>query len=185
MGLHTWNRFFLFKQNFFSFYSVFLCLLISACASNQTVATQDVTQIPTPTLSQRIETPSLIPLPSATSTTQPVLTGTPEGEMGDIADYYGGLVITLDHVGQTITMKPGQGFVLRLGGEFQWDVVIDPGNLLTINRKITPEQGEQGVYVARQKGAARLSAIGRPNCLQNDPPCSRPSVLFKLNLDIQ
>jgi hypothetical protein len=185
MRLLAWKPNFLFKQNLISYCSVFLCLFISACGSQQTVETAELTRTPTPVFTVQIAAPPPVMLPSATNIPQPILTATPDDEAGDLADYYGGLVVTLDYVGQTITMNTGQGFVLRLGNEFDWKVEITPEDLLTINRKITPEQGEQGVYVARKKGVAYLSAIGSPKCLQNDPPCSRPTVLFKLVLDIQ
>jgi hypothetical protein len=165
-----------------------LCsLLLSACSAPEV---GDTTPDPTSLVSPAATLPPVTlvspiqpSLPSASP--QPGLTQTQDIEAGDLADYYGGLIITLDHVGQTITMKPGQGFVLRLGKEFIWQVNVTPVGLLTINRKITPEPGEQGVFVARGKGAALLTAIGSPACLQQEPPCSRPSVLFRLKLDIQ
>jgi hypothetical protein len=44
---------------------------------------------------------------------------------------------------------------------------------------------EQGVYIARKKGTALLSAIGEPVCSQENPPCSWPSVLFQFTVNIQ
>jgi hypothetical protein len=132
-----------------------------------------------------IEPPTPFSLPTATTKAIPVATMMDTEETGDLPDYYGGLVITMDYVGQTITMRPGQGFVLRLGKDFHWVVSITPADLLTINKKITPELDEQGVYIARKQGLAVLSAIGEPICLRSNPPCTRPKVLFQLKLDIR
>lgn len=102
-----------------------------------------------------------------------------------MADYYGGLVVTLDHVGQTVVMKPGQGFLLRLGDDFIWTVSTEPADILTLNQKFTPASGEQGVFIARKKGISKLSALGVPVCVNRNPPCPRPDVLFELSLVIQ
>jgi hypothetical protein len=105
--------------------------------------------------------------------------------MNDLPDYYGGLVVTLDYAGQTITMRPGNGFMLQLGQSYTWQVTIDPADSLTPNMKITPEPGEQGVFIARKSGEATLTAIGEPLCLKENPPCSRPNLLFTLKLIVK
>ena len=108
-----------------------------------------------------------------------------ELESGDLPDYYGGLIITLDYVGQTILMKPGQGFLFSLGDSFDWEITVDPPQVLTINQRYMPLAGEQGVYIAREKGKATVQAIGSPRCLQNDPPCARPNVLFTMYVKVE
>jgi hypothetical protein len=117
------------------------------------------------------------PLPSPSPTMDPGI--------NDLPDYYGGLVVTLDYAGQTITMRRGTGFLLMLGQSYAWQVSIDPPEILTPNMKITPEPGEQGVFIAREPGDATLTAIGEPLCLKEDPPCARPNLLFTLNLIIK
>lgn len=112
------------------------------------------------------------------------ITATNTEVFDDVADYYGGLVVTLDYVGQTIAMRPGQGFLLRLGTGFMWNVYVEPEGSLTKNPNITPEHDEQGVYIARKKGIASLSAVGVPDCVNYKPPCTRPNVIFKLTIDI-
>lgn len=106
-------------------------------------------------------------------------------ESGDLPDYYGGTVITLDYVGQTIFMKPGQGFLLQLGDSFDWEITVDPPEVLTVNQRYVPLEGEQGVWIARQEGKAALRAVGSPRCLQNSPPCARPNVLFTLKVEVE
>ena len=39
-------------------------------------------------------------------------------------------------------------------------------------------KGAQGLYVAHRP--ATLTAVGSPECLKSQPPCARPSILFKL-----
>jgi hypothetical protein len=99
--------------------------------------------------------------------------------------YFGGLVITLDNAGQTIPLKKGQNFLLSLGSNYQWDVTVVPVEILSRNMKITPGAGEQGLYIARQPGTATLSAVGNPICRMAQPPCERPSVLFRINVLIE
>lgn len=106
-------------------------------------------------------------------------------ESGDLPDYYGGTVVTLDYVGQTIFMKPGQGFLLQLGDSFDWEITVDPTEVLTVNQRYVPLEGEQGVWIARQEGGATLRAVGSPICLQNNPPCTRPNVLFTIKVEVE
>ena len=94
-------------------------------------------------------------------------------------------MITLDYVGQTIFMKPGQGFLLQFGDSFDWKITVDPPEVMTINQRYVPLEGEQGVWIARQEGKATLRAVGSPRCLQNDPPCARPNVLFTLKVEVE
>ena len=129
-------------------------------------------------------TPTLPPEPTAAA--QPTEAAVFEDlESGDLPDYYGGTVITLDYVGQTIFMKPGQGFLLQFGDSFDWKITVDPPEVMTINQRYVPLEGEQGVWIARQEGKATLRAVGSPRCLQNDPPCARPNVLFTLKVEVE
>lgn len=125
------------------------------------------------------------PEPTAAPTPLPSPSPTLDRGSDDLPDYYGGLAVTLDYAGQTITMRRGTGFLLMLGQSYHWQVSIDPPQMLTPNMKITPEPGEQGVYIAREPGDATLTAIGEPLCLKEDPPCARPNLLFTLNLIIK
>lgn len=100
-------------------------------------------------------------------------------------EYYGGLVITLEDVGKTLTMRTQGGFLLRLGEEFNWSVTVTPSDVITLNSKVSLEPGEQGVYIARKRGSAVLQAIGEPVCLAYDPPCSLPNVLFEMNVLVE
>lgn len=103
----------------------------------------------------------------------------------DPSYYFGGLVITLDNAGQTISLKKGQNFLLSLGNNYQWEVTVDPPGTLSRNMKITPGSGEQGLYIARKPGKAILRAVGNPICRLAQPPCTWPSVLFQINVLIE
>jgi hypothetical protein len=139
---------------------------------------------PLPPAATSIVLEARTPVPTLAPTPLPSPSPTMDPGINDLPDYYGGLVVTLDYAGQTITMRRGTGFLLLLGESYHWQVSIDPPEMLTPNMKITPEPGEQGVFVAREQGNATLTAIGEPLCLKEDPPCARPNLLFRLQLII-
>jgi len=103
----------------------------------------------------------------------------------DPSYYYGGLRITLDNVGQEITLKKRQGFMLDLGDDYTWVVIAAPETVLSRNMNYTPQPGEQGIFIARGTGKAELSATGDPKCLLSNPPCARPSVLFRIAVVVE
>lgn len=160
-------------------------LILAGCGTN-TETPSVVDSRPTlPPTSTSIVLEYRTPEPTLTPTPLPSPSPTLDPGINDLPDYYGGLVVTLDYAGQTITMRRGTGFLLMLGQSYNWRVSIDPPEILTPNMKITPEPGEQGVYIARELGNATLTAIGEPLCLKEDPPCVRPNLLFTLNLIIK
>ena len=120
------------------------------------------------------ETPRVVntPLPTATQNYDPDY-------------YYGGLTVTMDYVGQTVPLRKGQSFLLDLGEAYEWQVEVGPEDIISQNVKITPEPGEQGVFVARERGKAVLHAVGEPACHQAQPPCERPSVLFQVDILVE
>lgn len=158
-----------------------LFLLTAACSpvSPFIYRTRVSGQVPDPT-SIRIEYHT----PAPTSTSVISVPPTPT-ENSDLPYFYGSLTVTLDDVGQTIPLQKGESFSLYLGDSYQWDVIVDPPEAASRNIKITPEKGEQGIYIARERGKAVLKAIGRPTCLQSNPPCARPDVLFQVQILIQ
>lgn len=176
------------SRRFFTFLVLFLAVavLLSACApaprtiepTQVAVNHQDPTSI---LIVLRSPTPSPTPGPTSTPTETP----TPDPGVGDPEEYYGGLVITMEEVGQTLMMKPNRAFLLRLGEDYAWTVSVDPPDALTLNKKIVPESGEQGVFIARKVGKATLRAVGDPVCRQTEPPCARPSLLFTLKIIVE
>jgi hypothetical protein len=159
---------------------LFLILVLPACAP-AAQAGQDATptdQEPTSiVLAYRTPRPSATPVvPTPTITTTPNI---------DPEDYFGGMVISLDEVGQTIPLRLTQNFLLSLGPGYTWTVLVDPPEAVSQNMKITPLPGEQGVFIARQRGKAMLRATGEPICRQSQPPCDRPSVLFQIEIVVE
>ena len=165
---------------------IMVCLLLvallgSACEANPQVIKQ------LDPLSGGVEPTSVVvhertPVPTPTQTVTPLPTPT---ESNDPDFYFGGLMITLDNVGQIVKLRRGHDFLLVLGEGYTWEVKIEPERLVTRNMKITPEPGEQGVYVARETGEAKLTAIGTPGCRTADPPCARPDLLFHFFIVIE
>jgi hypothetical protein len=155
---------------------------LPACAP---VAQADLHATPTP--EYREPTSILLayrtPRPSATPRTlTPTITPTPNL---DPEDYFGGMVVSLDEVGQTIPLRLTQTFLLTLGTDYSWNITIDPPYVVSQNMKITPLPGEQGVFIARLRGKAMLRATGEPACRQTTPPCERPNVLFQIEIVVE
>ncbi|RPJ51911.1 MAG: hypothetical protein EHM21_01550 [Chloroflexi bacterium] len=125
----------------------------------------------------RTSIPSATPVPPT-----PAPTTTPNL---DPDDYFGGMVVSLDEVGQTIPLRVTQNFLLSLGSDYTWRISIDPSWVASQNMKITPLPGEQGVFIARQRGKAVLRAEGEPACRQAQPPCERPNVVFMINIIVE
>ncbi len=121
------------------------------------------------------------PVPAATATL-PI--PTPTANL-DPLYYFGGMMITLDDVGKTVSLKEGQDFYLSLGEHYQWTIEIEPSGLASQNMNITPEPGDQGLYIARETGRGVLRATGVPDCRQATPPCARPDILFEIFLVIE
>lgn len=158
-------------------------LLIAACSSLSESAYWRVEP------GHAIEPTSLVlanrtPKPSLTPTATRTPTATPTKNF-DLDYYYGGQTVTMDDVGRILPLRLGESFSLYLGSGYTWQVVSQPEYLISQNLKITPAPGEQGIFVARQRGQGLLKAIGEPACRQQQPPCERPSVLFQIHVVIE
>ncbi len=124
--------------------------------------------------------------PRPSETPYVIVTAQPTATRNEDPDYYyGGLTVSLDNVGQTVSLRKGQSFLLDLGEEYEWRVEVGPQSIISQNVKITPEPGEQGVFVARERGQAVLHAVGEPACRQAQPPCGRPSILFQVTIVVE
>ena len=110
---------------------------------------------------------------------------TPDPGANDPAYYYGGLVITIENVGETLAMKRKGSFLLALGERYTWKVENDPPDVITLNPNIVTEPGEQGLFVARRAGKATLRAIGDPACQTDSMPCSHPALLFTISIVVK
>ena len=92
-------------------------------------------------------------------------------------------VITFDDNGRIFTYAVGDTFMLDLGaGIYDWEIALDDETIFSFK---SGDDGARGVLEALQPGAVLLTAIGNPRCLQSDPPCMMPTVLFKVTLIVE
>ena len=91
-------------------------------------------------------------------------------------------VITFDDSGRTFTYAVGDTFTLDLGeGIYDWEITVDD----TVFRFTTGDGAWQGTLEALKPGTVLLTAIGNPKCLNSNPPCMMPTVLFKVTLIVE
>lgn len=94
--------------------------------------------------------------------------------------------ILLQDNGKTFHMKVGDSFLLNLGADiYDWTVTVDNESVLHLKMGVMVIRGAQGIYDALAPGMTVLSAIGNPICLQTNPPCTMPSMLFKVTVVVE
>jgi hypothetical protein len=94
--------------------------------------------------------------------------------------------VTLHDNGKTITMRPGETFLLDLGIDlYDWTVEVDNRNVLSRVPNIMVIRGAQGIYKAHDPGTATLTATGDPFCRKSTPACGMPSMIFHLTVTVQ
>lgn len=93
--------------------------------------------------------------------------------------------VTLDNDGQTITLRTGDQFLLKLGDQYEWTIEVADPTIVSRVVNITVVKGAQGVYEAHQAGETTLSASGDPLCRKSQPPCAMPSRLFRIQIVVQ
>ncbi len=128
------------------------------------------TAIPSP-----VSAPSQVAtvVPGATATTSP---GTALNPPSGVQR-----TVTLADDGKTISVNPGERFLLALDGLYDWVVSVDRPNIVSLVPN-SPTDGNQGVYEVHQNGSANLRATGNPKCLNSVPRCLMPSRLFRLQI---
>jgi hypothetical protein len=133
---------------------------------------------------------------SGTPEAGPAVTATPGGAVGEmtpepptstpIEPAAGGQkIVTLEDQGKTISLAVGEGFLLKLGDEYTWEITISDQNVLSRVKNIAVVRGAQGIYDALQAGTATLSATGDPQCRQSKPPCAMPSIQFEITVVVK
>lgn len=115
---------------------------------------------------------------SNTPTEEPTLISTETGA----ADQR---VVTLADSGSTIQLKVGEGFLLKLGNEYTWDISISDQSVISLRKGVMVILGAQGIYDALKPGAVQLSATGDPQCRQSVPACAAPSIQFSVTIEVQ
>jgi len=93
--------------------------------------------------------------------------------------------VTLTDDGQTITLRVGDSFLLKLGEDYDWTPTVDDQTIVSRAKHIAVVRGAQGVYDALRAGKTTLTAAGDPVCRQATPPCERPSRAFKIQIVVQ
>jgi hypothetical protein len=96
-----------------------------------------------------------------------------------------GQTITLANDGGTVTLAPGESFLLDLGEGYQWDVSVQDESVLSREVNVTVISGAQGVYLAHKAGQTVLEANGEPPCRQNKPACLMPSRHFQITVIVR
>jgi carboxyl-terminal processing protease len=92
--------------------------------------------------------------------------------------------VTLDNEGQTITVKVGERFLLKLGEEYDWTVTVADQTVLSRVKNVMVVRGAQGLYEATKAGSTTLTASGDPVCRQSQPPCATPSRMFEITAKV-
>jgi hypothetical protein len=95
------------------------------------------------------------------------------------------LQITLADNDRTVSLKPGQSFLLFLGEGYDWSLSISDQNVISREKNIATIVGAQGVFDALQAGESVLSASGDPTCRTQQPACMQPSVQFQVTIQVK
>ena len=90
--------------------------------------------------------------------------------------------ITFNDNGRTFTYPVGDSFTLKLGASYDWEITLGEQAVLSFK---AGDDDVQGTLEALQPGTVLLTAIGSPKCLQSNPPCMMPTVLFNVTLIVE
>ena len=97
----------------------------------------------------------------------------------------GNQAITMADNGKTLTLQPGQRFVLMLGEGYDWNLNITNPAVVSQVMGLMPVRGSQGVFEAHQAGQTVLTASGDPLCRSAQPPCMMPSIVFEITIVVR
>lgn len=147
----------------------------TATATSTSTATPSPSATPSPT--SAIPAEAATPLPTRAPEKTPTMNATPAPS--------GSLTVTLADNGHTITLHPGDRFLLQLGEGWTWNVSVDSPAVVSRLPNILVVRGAQGIYLAHQPGQATLTAVGDPLCRQSNPPCAIPSRAFRVTIVVQ
>lgn len=90
--------------------------------------------------------------------------------------------ITNADSGTTVNLAAGTHVTLMLDSEHDWTVTVADQTVLTPVAGAVVPPGAQGIYTARTPGQTTLTAVGDPRCRQAQPPCSAPTVRFRVGI---
>ncbi len=151
------------KRNIVFILVAAFALIVDGCA-----AQSGIYATTTPTVQ-----PSSTPVPTST---MPAATETPSGIPSTNA-----LVVTLQNDGQTIHLKNGQSFLLKLGVDDSWTVTLSDPSVVSRIPNILVIRGAQGVYLAHKPGTTTMTAVGKPVCNPGEV-CPMLEIAFRVTL---
>lgn len=156
-------------------------LALSGCSVVQiSSSSRPPGEIPTPIVGVITSSGGATAGPAVTSNPAATDFPTPGGALsGD------NLNITLADQGKTLTLAPGQRFLLDLGEGFDWSPVVGDPAIVSRVPNISVIRGAQGIYEAHAPGQTTLTVTGDPTCRQSTPPCMAPSRMFSLTIVVK
>lgn len=93
--------------------------------------------------------------------------------------------VTLAAVGHTFRMRPGQRFLLALGGPPPtWRVIVSDTGVLRRVPNVMVVRGAQGIYRARRVGTVVLTAVSRYACASTHPACRPSDRVFRVRIQV-
>ena len=95
------------------------------------------------------------------------------------------LTVTLADDGNTLPLRPGQRFLLKLGEGYTWDVAIADPAVVSRVMGVIVIRARRDCSRTTSRAATELTASGEPGCRQSQPPCALPSRLFRLQITVQ
>lgn len=104
----------------------------------------------------------------------------------DEFSFFRGLTVTLNDGGKTVSLSPGEKFLLILNrSPYKWEVNVQDTSLIKVVDDTLPVLGAIAIFEALKKGETNLNATGSLACQSADPPCSTPSLQFQVNLVVK
>lgn len=110
--------------------------------------------------------------------------GDEAGEEGGELSREGMIMITEEHVESGIELEVGQQAVLMLEAGYDWAVNATPDLVFSKVKDAELQEGEQAIFDAKFAGSATIQAIGKPQCLAEDPPCKDPQKQYLIKVKV-
>ena len=109
-----------------------------------------------------------------------------EGAPSDEFNFFRGLTITLNDVGKTVSLAPGEKFLLILSrSPYKWEASVQDSSVIKVVDDTLPVLGAIAIFEASKKGQTNLSAIGSLACHNSNPPCNQPSLQFQVSVVVK
>lgn len=109
-----------------------------------------------------------------------------QGAPSDEFNFFRGLTVTLNDLDKTVSLSPGDKFLLILSrSPYKWEVSVQDPSLMKVVDDTLPVLGAIAIYEVLKKGETTLSAVGSVACQSSTPPCGTPSVHFQVNLVVK